>query len=112
MCDYDAPDVSSMREVTTRVTHRCVQCRLTYPVKTKMMRWGICWDGTARTLYVCKTCEWMSRQHEMSPFHICLTTAGDDEMDPTNPRWIEVRDALAAGREPDAEKFAVKYGVD
>jgi hypothetical protein len=112
MCDYETPSVSSMRTVLTRKPHRCVQCRITYPAKTKMIRWGVCFDGTAMTRYVCETCEWMSRQKESSPFHICLDTAGSDDMNHLNPRWIEARIALLRGLEPDAEMFTYPAGTE
>jgi hypothetical protein len=107
MCDHETPSVSVMREVLTRKPHHCIQCRITYPAKSTMTRWNVCFDGTAMTRYVCKTCEWMSQQSEMSPFHICLDTAGSDEMNPLDPRWLEVSNALAEGRLPNAEKFAI-----
>lgn len=71
-----------------------------------MIRWSICWDGTAATLYVCPVCIWMSKRDEESPFHICLSTAGDDYRARVGePEYEEVKAALAEGREPDPKRI-------
>ena len=106
MCDYDShPSFCYFTPVKkSRVEHRCRQCRVTYPVGSEILRWNIGFDGTARTLYVCKICEFMSRADEESPFHICLDTDGSDPMRSTDPAYLEVKAAFAEGRAPDPSR--------
>ena len=110
MCDFDDNEPASFSEekiVKKRTLHRCLQCRRVIPPKNQMLRWNIGWDGTAGTFYVCLVCHWMSKQPESSPFHICLSTAGDDDRARVGqPEWEEVKSAQDEGREPNPNLFA------
>ena len=103
MCDFDShPSFNSFTLVKkSRVEHRCRQCRVVYPVGSEILCWRIGFEGTARTLYVCKICEFMARADEDSPFHICLDTDGTDPMRATDPAYLEVKAAVAESRVPD-----------
>lgn len=110
MCEYDdVADFSVTRLVKkTRVPHRCRQCRLTFEKGVSMFRWSIGWDGTARTLYLCKVCEFMSHQLDTSPLHICLDTSGSDPMRPGDLAYEEVKTAFAEGRAPDPSRVPLR----
>jgi len=109
MCDFDShPSFSTFKLVKSRVEHRCRQCRVVFEKGTKIFCWKIGWDGTARTLYVCQVCEFMSRVVEESPFHICLDTAGSDPMRATDPAYQEVQSAFAEGRTPDPSRVPLR----
>ena len=112
MCDYDEYGTASLyfeRPVTIRKPRRCCGCKTKLVNGTQVIYIGGAWDGDFAAAYVCKTCHYMSKQPEDSPFHACLYVGYNDDpvLSTYDPRWAEVNRALQFNEtpKPDAELY-------
>lgn len=55
-CDYDLPELYSVKTVKVRKPHRCVECRITIEPGQQADKIDGLWDGKFSTLYTCLEC--------------------------------------------------------
>ena len=70
-CDYGHYQEIRSNYVITRKAHTCASCDKPFPAGTTMRVSVGRFEGDFTFGHTCKTCEFMAREEEGTPFHAC-----------------------------------------